>query len=153
LTASQEVDEGVQMLIPGNAGAEGARRHGVALRRRGWRRRSSEGAKARVRAGSRVLIGARVRVGGEFASPGRQCMAGRGPNRTAGEVAALAGRRGVVAASLGVQDACAHGEKPRGRTGGTGGLSRSTWPRTRSTGGVRAHGGGEERGKEAGTIL
>ena len=77
-----------------------------------------------MRAGSRVLIGARVRVGGEFASPGRQCTAGRGPNRTAGEVAALAGRRGVVAASLGVQDACAHGEKPRGRTGGTVGLSR-----------------------------
>ena len=34
LTASQEVEEGVQMLIPGNAGAEGARRHGAELRRR-----------------------------------------------------------------------------------------------------------------------
>ena len=36
----------------------------------------------------------------------------------------LAGGGGVVAVFPGIQDACAHGEKPRGRTGGTGGLSR-----------------------------
>ena len=95
------------------------------------------------------VLGARVNVGmsllclggnrgRERSEPGRPVTGGTG------------GAEGVVAAFLGVQDACASEEVPRGRTGGTSGVSRvhlaADAPWTRSTGSVWACGGRVERG-------
>ena len=58
--------------------------------------------------------------------------------------------RGVVSARESVWDACEHGEVPRGRPGGTGGLPWSTWPRTRrGRGPPAAYGGRREKTEQA----
>ena len=65
--------------------------------------------------------------------------------------------RGGVAARGGVRDACLREEGPRCWPGGLGGLPRvhlaADAPWMRSTGGVRAGGGGTEREMEIGTFL
>ena len=55
-----------------------------------------------------------------------------------------------MSARQGAQDACERGEVPRGKPGGAGGLPwvhlAADAPWTRSTGGVRASGGGNREG-------
>ena len=70
LAAPLEVEEGMQMLIPGNAGTEGARRRGAERRRR-WRRRRSRERRRRHTREPRwglyrpiALAGKEVRPGG-----------------------------------------------------------------------------------------
>ena len=70
LAAPLEVEEGMQMLIPGNAGMEGARRRGAERRRR-WRRRRSRERRRRYTREPRwglyrptALAGKEVRPGG-----------------------------------------------------------------------------------------
>jgi hypothetical protein len=149
LAASLEVEEDVQVLGQGNAGAEGLVGMVQSFAGDGGGGGAVEGVCPHARTGSRVFIGVGASVGANLLRLGRNTWPRKVETGAAGEVVVLGSWRPAWRLER-ASGPCPREERPRGRTGGTGGVPRihlavdESW--TRSTG-AYGRAAAEQRGE------